>query len=68
MRFVAVKTVEQQDIPAIHRMRSLAVERRTAPVNQIRGLLLEYGIEMPQGRPRTQALVNAMFDSRNAAT
>lgn len=68
MGFVAVKTVEQQDIPAIHRMRSLAVERRTAPVNQIRGLLLEYGIEMPQGRPRTQALVNAMFDSRNAAT
>jgi len=44
MRFVAVKTVEQQDIQAIHRMRSLAVERRTAQINQIRGLLLEYGI------------------------
>jgi transposase len=50
MRFVAVKSVEQQDIQAIHRMRSLVVERRTAQVNQIRGLLLEYGIEMPQGR------------------
>ena len=49
-RFVAVKTVEQQDIQAIHRMRSLAVERRTAQVNQVRGLLLEYGIEIPQGR------------------
>ena len=50
MRFVAVKTVEQQDIQAIHRMRSLSVERRTAQVNQVRGLLLEYGIEIPQGR------------------
>ncbi len=50
MRFVAVKSIEQQDIQAIHRMRSLVVERRTAQVNQIRGLLLEYGIEIPQGR------------------
>lgn len=50
MRFVAVKTLEQQDIQALHRMRSLVVERRTAQVNQVRGLLLEYGIEIPQGR------------------
>jgi transposase len=50
MRFVAVKTIEQQDIQAMHRMRSLVVERRTAQVNQVRGLLLEYGIEIPQGR------------------
>ncbi|WP_295402461.1 IS110 family transposase [uncultured Thiocystis sp.] len=50
MRFVAIKTVEQQDIQAIHRMRSLNVERRTAQINQVRGLLLEYGIEIPQGR------------------
>ena len=50
MRFVAVKTVEQQDIQAMHRMRSLVVERRTAQINQIRGLLLEYGIEIAQGR------------------
>ena len=50
MRFVAVKTVEQQDVQAIHRMRSLTVERRTAQINQIRGLLLEYGLEIPQGR------------------
>jgi transposase len=50
MRFVAVKTVEQQDIQAIHRMRSLVVGQRTAQVNQIRGLLLEYGIEIPKGR------------------
>jgi transposase len=50
MRFVAIKTVEQQDIQATHRMRRLTVERRTAQVNQVRGLLLEYGIDIPQGR------------------
>ncbi len=54
MRFVAVKTVEQQDIQAIHRMRSLAVQQRTAQINQIRGLLLEYGIEIAQGRAAIQ--------------
>ena len=54
MRFVAVKTVEQQDIQAIHRMRSLAVQQRTAQINQIRGLLLEYGIEVAQGRAALQ--------------
>ncbi|MCP3876845.1 MAG: IS110 family transposase [Sulfitobacter sp.] len=54
MRFVAVKTIEQQDIQAIHRMRSLAVDRRTALINQIRGLLLEYGIEIAKGRPAMQ--------------
>jgi transposase len=50
MRFVSVKSVEQQDIQAVHRMRSLVVERRTAQINQIRGLLSEYGIEIAQGR------------------
>ena len=54
MRFVAVKTVEQQDIQGIHRMRSLAVQQRTAQINQIRGLLLEYGIEVAQGRAALQ--------------
>ena len=54
MRFVAIKSVEQQDIQAIHRMRSLSVERRTGQVNQIRGLLLEYGIEIAQGRANVQ--------------
>ncbi len=50
MRFVAVKSVEQQDLQALHRMRSLVVAQRTAQVNQIRGLLLEYGIEIAKGR------------------
>jgi transposase len=50
MRFVSIKEVGQQDIQSWHRVRSLVVARRTAQVNQIRGLLLEYGIEIPKGR------------------
>lgn len=44
MRFVAIKTIVQQDIQAIHRIRSELVQQRTAKVNQIRGLLAEYGL------------------------
>jgi transposase len=66
MRFVAIKSVQQQDIQAIHRMRSLVVERRTAQVNQIRGLLLEYGIEIPQGRAAVgRCLAEMLEDAAN---
>ena len=44
MRFVAVKTVAQQDLQAAHRIRSELVRQRTAKANQVRGLLAEYGI------------------------
>jgi len=44
MRFVPIKSVEQQDIQSLHRARSLAVSHRTAQANQARGLLMEYGI------------------------
>lgn len=49
MRFVPVKSIEQQDIQSLHRIRSQLVARRTAQGNQIRGLLLEYGIVIPKG-------------------
>ncbi len=48
MRLVLSKSVEQQDIQSLHRARSMAVSHRTAQVNQIRGLLMEYGIVVPQ--------------------
>jgi len=48
MRFVAIKT-EQQALLAIHRARQGFVKARTAQANQIRGLLAEFGIVMPQG-------------------
>jgi len=49
MRFVTVKTVAQQDVLAVHRIRSELVRQRTAKANQIRGLLAEYGVIVPVG-------------------
>ena len=49
MRFVALKTVEQQAILSVHRARQGFVKARTAQGNQIRGLLSEFGIVIPQG-------------------
>lgn len=49
MRFVAIKTIAQQDIQALHRLRSLCLKSRTALSNQLRGLLAEYGVAMPKG-------------------
>ena len=49
MRYVPVKTVEQQSIQHLHRARSRAVGERTALANQIRGFLFEYGLVVRQG-------------------
>ena len=54
MRFVPLKTMEQLDLQAIHRLRTRLVARRTAVINQMRGFLLERGVTVPIGR---QALV-----------
>jgi transposase len=50
MRFVPIKTDEQLDMQSLHRVRERWVMRRTAVVNQIRGLLLERGITLRRGR------------------
>lgn len=49
MRFVAIKTPQQQDIQALHRLRERRLRDRTALCNQVRGLLAEYGIVFPRG-------------------
>lgn len=49
MRFVSIKEIEQQDLQSLHRMRSMAVSSRTSLINQTRGLLQEYGIEVARG-------------------
>ena len=54
MRFVPIKTEEQQDLQAVHRLRERWVMRRTAMVNQIRGLLLERGLTLPKGRSHAE--------------
>lgn len=48
MRFVAHKSVEQQDLQSLHRIRQSAIQSRTRMVNQIRGILGEYGVVIPQ--------------------
>ena len=49
MRFVPIKTDEQQAILSVHRVRQSFVKARTAQANQIRGLLAEFGVVIPQG-------------------
>lgn len=49
MRFVPIKSVEQQAVLALHSARQGFVKARTAQANQIRGLLAEFGIVIPQG-------------------
>jgi transposase len=48
MRFVPVKSAEQQAILSLHRVRQGFIEQRTATINRIRGLLAEFGIVLPQ--------------------
>jgi transposase len=50
MRFVPIKTDEQLDLQSLHRVRERWVVRRTAVINQIRGMLLERGITVRKGR------------------
>ena len=69
MRFVGVKSVEQQDIQAIHRVREGFIKRRTATANEIRGLLLEYGITVPQGIHQLKKLIPVILgDADNSLT
>ncbi|MGE8451401.1 MAG: IS110 family transposase, partial [Pseudomonadales bacterium] len=49
MRFVAVKTPQAQAVLALHRVRDGFVKTRTAQANQLRGLLAEFGLILPQG-------------------
>ena len=64
MRFVPIKTEEQLDLQALHRVRERWVMRRTAVVNQIRSLLLERGLTLPQGRHYVdQALPRILEDA-----
>ncbi len=69
MRYVAVKTVAQQDIQAMHRVRSELVSHRTAKANQIRGLVAEYGLVAPkQLRPLRAAIPCWLEDAENGLT
>ncbi|WP_352976952.1 IS110 family transposase [Mesorhizobium sp. M1005] len=60
MRFVPVKTREQQAILALHRVRSLLVRQRTASINAVRGLLSEFGLVAGKGSSRVVELRRRM--------
>lgn len=62
MRFVPSKTIEQQDLQSVHRIRSQLVGRRTAQANQIRGLLMEYGIIVPLGINQVRLIIPGLLE------
>jgi len=66
MRFVSIKNGEQQAVLSFHRARQGFVKARTAQANQIRGLLTEYGITIPQGIVHiTKRIPEILEDSNN---
>lgn len=52
MRFVPIKSIEQQVVLCIHRIREGWKAERTATINRLRGLLLEFGVAFPQAPER----------------
>lgn len=65
MRFVEVKTIEQQDIQSTHRIRERQITHRTAVANQIRGLLGEYGFAIPQGIHKLRSELPKILENNN---
>lgn len=67
MRFVALKTLEQQQVLALHRLRALVQKSRTALSNQLRGLLGEFGVVLPKGAGALRARLPALLEEDNCA-
>ena len=66
MRFVPIKSDEQLDLQSLHRVRERWVMRRTAVINQIRGLLLERGITVRKGRCHVEAALPGILEDPDA--
>jgi transposase len=62
MRYVSAKTIEQQDLQSLLRLREGCIEMRTKMSNQLRGLLAEYGIVIPQGSSHLHKALPKLFD------
>jgi transposase len=62
MRFVAIKTPEQQSVVALHRARHLLVGQRTQLINMIRSQLAEYGIALAKGVHHAHRLIDELVD------
>ena len=69
MRFVPIKSVEQQDVQNFHRQRERIKKERTALANQVRGLLAEYGIVIHKGiLAVSKSLPDILEDAENRLT
>lgn len=69
MREVTPKTIDQQSMQALHRLRDKAIGERTALSNQLRGLLAEFGIIFPQGVSKIRnGLYSVLEDAENDLT
>jgi transposase len=64
MHFVPIKQIEQQDIQSLLRVRSRLVKNRTALINEIRGLNLEYGLTNPQGALKVKSHLRSIIDNK----
>jgi transposase len=65
MRFVPKKTLEQQDIQALHRARQRLINHRTALISQMRGLLLDRGIAIAVAASRARRLIPKILATPN---
>ena len=69
MRFIPVKSIEQQSMLCVHRLREGLKEDRTACINRIRGLLAEFGLVFPQSPRELQVVLSDVLTcSRMRAT
>jgi transposase len=68
MHFVRVKTVEQQNVQHLHRVRSRLVASRTMLMNEIRGALAEYGVVIAVGASKLKVALAEILDPENEAT
>ena len=62
MRFVAIKTAEQQAASGLHRVRALLVKQRTMQTNALRGLMAEFGVVVAAGPRHVEALLAVLTD------
>lgn len=62
MHFVPVKTIEQQAVLSLHRVREMLIGQRTATINQLRGLLTEFGLTTSIGRRALHNAIPAMLE------
>src|SRR5919106_2138900 len=69
MRFVPIKDIDQQDIQALHRVRERLIGARTALINEVHGLMQEYGIVIPTGVSKfRQAVVEKLETEKDKLT